>query len=125
MMKWITSLVLIAALAGSVLAGTPMHSDEHSCGMSGMMDCCETALAQDGTSLALVARLCCVMNCSQPGTTTSSAETSRIPSSAAFISYPTIPQSPLTVQSISSLRRAQGFEQGTSPPYIRHLALLI
>jgi hypothetical protein len=122
MVKWFTALVLVIALAGSALAGFPLHSGEH---QSEMMSCCKEARAQDYTPSAAAARLCCAVNCSQPGPT---APTSTVRNSPLTIVplHPANIQSPLIVPGINlRLRWTQVHSTDSQPTYIRHLALLI
>src|SRR5437773_1680934 len=69
-----TTLLLLLILAGGAFAGTPLHSNEQSCSMGGAMgemDCCKAALSRQHTPQVAAARLCCSLNCSQTGTTSS------------------------------------------------------
>src|SRR5258707_13091228 len=80
MMNRLASLVLVLAIVGSAFAGIPLHSNERECTMPEMsgMDCCKKAAQVDGlTPEVSTARLCCALNCSQSGTTSSTA--SRLP----------------------------------------------
>src|SRR5881392_2752263 len=68
------SLVILLVVAGSAVAGAPLHSNEQSCSMGGAMgemDCCKAALSHKNTPQVASARLCCSLNCSQSGTTPS------------------------------------------------------
>src|SRR6266545_4458711 len=67
------SLVVLLIVAGSVVAGAPLHSNEQSCSMGAMgeMDCCKAALRRSNTPQVASAALCCSLNCSQTGTTSS------------------------------------------------------
>src|SRR5258707_15805757 len=68
------SLVILLVVAGSAVAGAPLHSNEQSCSMGGAMgelDCCKAALSHNNTPQVASARLCCSLNCSQNGTTPS------------------------------------------------------
>ena len=71
MVKHFSSLILILVLGGTVLAGLPLHHAEDSCSMSGMamQDCCKMAEGQTTSPEVVAARLFCVINCEQPGTT--------------------------------------------------------
>src|SRR5712664_1272428 len=65
------SLIILLVVAGSAVAGAPLHSNEQSCSMDGAMgemDCCKAALSHNNTPQVAVARLCCSINCSQNGT---------------------------------------------------------
>src|SRR5258707_8941076 len=71
----LASLALILVIGGSVLAGIPLHSNEQECSMPEMtgMDCCKKAAqAERLTPEVSTARLCCALDCSQSGTTSSS-----------------------------------------------------
>src|SRR5258707_10018253 len=68
------SLVILLVVAGSAVAGAPLHSNEQSCSMGGAMgemDCCKAALSHKNTPQVASARLCCSLNCSQNGETPS------------------------------------------------------
>jgi hypothetical protein len=66
MKKWLTSLILVLALAAGVLAGTPRHSGN----MDGaMMECCDKAKSGEQTPESNLARLCCAFNCSDSAPT--------------------------------------------------------
>src|SRR6266852_4558071 len=70
------SLIILLVVAGSAVAGAPLHSDEQSCsqgGAMGGMDCCKAALSRRNTPQVASARLCCSLNCSQNGTTPSNS----------------------------------------------------
>ncbi len=70
MKKRCASLVLLLMLGGSAFAGIPLHSGERGCNMTMEgMDCCKAALMQSETPEVAAARLCCALNCSQPGAT--------------------------------------------------------
>ena len=72
MLKRLSSLVLILVLGGSALAGVPMHQNEPGCnGMAGMemMDCCKMAQMQGNAPATIAARLCCMIDCQEPGPT--------------------------------------------------------
>ena|SRR2546430_954204 len=61
MVKRLTLLFLLLALAGGVVSGTPLHSPDDR-----MMKCCKRAKSKDNTPEANAARLCCAVNCSDP-----------------------------------------------------------
>lgn len=79
MKKWLTSLFLLFALAGGVLAGMPLHSGKTD---SRMMPCCKKAKSKEQTPKAGMARLCCALNCTDSAPTT--------PSGSAFNFSPTV-----------------------------------
>jgi hypothetical protein len=122
MIKRIASLTLVLVLGGSVLAGVPMHSGSSE---SGMMDCCKKALEQDASPHVAAARLCCAMNCNEPGSTSSNtsqsfSQTGSEPSPIIVAALPTT--------SLSKQLRAR-YEllsaSPSQPTYILNLALLI
>ena len=120
MRKWFISLVVLAALSGGLTAGVPMHA-----GMNGaMMDCCQAALAHDDSPATTAARLCCALNCEEPGSTTATvAQTASVSSPATVAAIPPVVAHDLNpslhAHSVSPNRRT------TQPPYILNLALLI
>ena len=121
MTKWLTSFLLVLTLGSGVLAGTPVHS---SAGESGMMDCCKKALEQNESPHVAAARLCCAMNCNEPGSTTSSpgqafTQTGLEPSPSVVLLPPASNYKPLNV------RYAETGSSSSKPAYILNLALLI
>jgi len=121
MIKRLASLVLVLLLGGSVLAGVPTHSGG---GESGMMDCCKKALEQSGSPHVAAARLCCAMNCNEPGSTSGNAsqgfsQTGSEPIPLVFAVPGTSPDSQLRVR-YHRLRVSS-----SKPAYIFNLALLI
>jgi hypothetical protein len=122
MPKRLASLVLVLTLGGSVLAGTPMHSGSS---QSGMMDCCKKALEKNDSPSVAAARLCCAMNCNEPGSTTSNpgqnlSQISLEPTALGLVTLP-------PVTNYKHLRARYALETFTSskPTYILNLALLI
>jgi hypothetical protein len=128
MAKWLTSLLLIITVAGGALAGFPLHSDEQECSMMGM-SCCATALGaqEDGetTPAATTARLCCALNCPQPGSS-GSITTLRLSPSVANALHQSALRPPIVLP-ISLLRfnNTPISPPGAQPAYIRNLTLLI
>ncbi len=123
------SLVILLVVAGSVVAGAPLHSNEQSCSMGGAMgemDCCKAALSHNNTPQVAGARLCCSLNCSQNGTTPSNGVRVQPKLQPTLSAHLTGAQAILP--SVFLLRHSS---QSHSPPtdshpaYIRHLALLI
>lgn len=68
MKKWLTTLFLILAIAGSALAGMPLHSENTN---SRMMKCCQKARSKEQSKEASLARLCCAVNCGDSAPTPS------------------------------------------------------
>jgi hypothetical protein len=129
MAKWLTSLVLITVIAGSALAGMPLHSGEQECtmsGMSGSMDCCALAHMQGDTPEISGARLCCAVNCPQSGTTEPGGSFQRTSPLVIIAQHPaTIQPPPAIPASKFGYQPAQDHLPNSQPTYIRHLALLI
>jgi len=127
MAKWTTSLFLILTLGASVLVGMPLHSNEEKCahGMSGM-DCCKTAQGQGDETDVASARVCCVLNCPQSGT--SGPSRIQLPRASTVLAavHPAIVQPPMpTPIPFLVSRWAHSPPRSSSPAYIRNLALLI
>jgi hypothetical protein len=128
MNKCLVSLFLLLVLAGSAVAGIPLHFGESECNMDGMvdMDCCKAALLQKETPKVTDAKLCCALNCAQNGTT-SPPNVVRVtpPSPARAPLHPAIaqplPQSSLLFHRIDRLHGPPN----SGPTYLRNLALLI
>ena len=123
----LASLFLVLVLAGSTLAGVPIHFGESNCTMSGMMDmdCCEAALTQQISREVANAKLCCALNCAQNGTTSPPKSIRVTPSIPSLAVHPAIIYSPPT----RSLRR-HVIQRLHGPPrsgplYLHNLALLI
>ncbi|HET6668707.1 MAG TPA: hypothetical protein VFH15_00615 [Pyrinomonadaceae bacterium] len=128
-MKRLASLILLLVLAGSALAGVPLHFGDSECSMGGMMDmdCCKAALLQNETSRITEAELYCALNCAQNGTT-SPPNVVRVtpPAPVRTPSHPAITQSLLNFSLRSgSIDRLHGPPGAAAPTYLRNLALLI
>lgn len=123
-MKWCTSLILALLLAGSAIAGVPLHSGEKKCPMMGTDDCCEKAESQSTTPQAAVARLCCSLNCNVPGTTTPTSTTLKAPSPTLTLAA-IIPAAYVIAKQGLANNLTLARNQHSPPFYIQHLALLI
>ncbi|MFN2493142.1 MAG: hypothetical protein ABR501_09705 [Pyrinomonadaceae bacterium] len=118
----LTALIVLIAVACTVAAGMPAHSDT---GESAMMDCCKKALDLDDSPQVAASRLCCAMNCSNPashnrnsGQNFSQSGTASDP--AAFMTLcPPTHQQPLRA------RYEQSSSKQGKPAYLLYLALLI
>ncbi len=125
MRKRLTALLLLLLVTGGALAGVPMHSGEKECHMPGMMDCCARARMKSDRPEVKAARLCCALNCTEPGTTPP-AGSFQVSQQTAVLHGVLVPQA----ASFQGLRPARsssppGHPQNSSPAFIRHLALLI
>src|SRR6266404_9998397 len=123
------SLIILLVVAGSAVAGAPLHSNEQSCSMGGAMDemdCCKAALSHNNTPQVASARLCCSLNCSQNGTTPSNGVRVQSKLRPALSVHLIVAQAILPP--VSLLRHSSHFHgphTDSHPAYIRHLALLI
>lgn len=127
MLRRLTALTFILALAAGTAAGAPLHNGGHDCPMAGMegMDCCEKARARENSPEVLAARLCCAFSCPQPApVNTSGTEPVQGLSTAA-------PHPAATPSQAHAIHAPRGLSlsltlQSESPPgYIRHSSLLI
>jgi hypothetical protein len=127
MAKWLTAFILIVAMLGSAVAGVHARESEGKCPMSGMMDCCETAREKGNAPEVSMARLCCNLNCSEPGTTVPSSSTSFSPSPAMALHTGAVPPAAASSPYMGLPRSysASSHQTDSNPAYIRHLALLI
>lgn len=122
MAKWLTALVLIAALGANALAGFSMHPAEQGCGMPG---CCETAHGTERTPEVMAARLCCLMNCPQPAPTAPTA-TLRISPAIIVALHPALVSRPIVVPDAHvRFYMTNVHSSDAYPAYLRHLSLLI
>jgi hypothetical protein len=123
------SLVVLLVVAGSAFAGAPLHSNEQSCGMGGAMgamDCCKAALSHNNTPQVASARLCCSLNCSQNGTTSSNGVRVQLkvqPSLSAHLTGSRVILPPVLF--LRHSKHSHSPPTDSQPAYIRHLALLI
>lgn len=125
MVKRLTLLLLVLALADGVVSGTPLHSAN-----SQMMKCCDKAKSKDKTPKAEAARLCCAVNCSESAPTSFGNSCNFAPSNntvtksiialiaALFANEKAAPVGTSNVSRQVLLRTLQ-------PKYIQHNSLLI
>jgi len=123
------SLVVLLIVAGSAVAGAPLHSNEQSCSMGGAMgemDCCKAALSHKNTPQVASARLCCSLNCSQSGTTPPSGVQIQPKMQASLSAHLTAFQAMLPpALFLRHSNHSHSAPTDSHPAYIRHLALLI
>jgi len=124
MSKSLAALLVIIALASGAI-GVGAHSREGSCPVANLPDCCKKAQTALDTTVASMARLCCKLNCSEPGSTSSNT-------SSSFPAQPDVDRSTTVTSSVwrdafkplpSSPQAAEAHH--SNPRYIQHLALLI
>src|ERR1700752_777003 len=123
MLKRALSLAMLIALAGGAVGAS---ADEGSWAEGNMPLCCRKARSAGNVPEVSMARLCCKLNCSEPGSGGSSSASSLsrnqgtnsataiIPSSAQF--------SPIAIR--DHFPQAN-HSHNSNPRYIQHLALLI
>ncbi|HYX28628.1 MAG TPA: hypothetical protein VE863_08680 [Pyrinomonadaceae bacterium] len=121
-MRRVFTLFVLAATFGGVV-GASAHEPEGSCPMN-MPDCCKHVQLNDSTPEVSMARLCCSLNCSEPGSTGSSS------SASVFSEQGTLPTAGAIPNALPLHRRILVREQSanrhdSNPKYIQHLALLI
>jgi len=128
MLKRVTTFVLIAAVAVGALSGVHAHAGEHDCPMAGMgADCCATAREDGGEPQVSAARLCCALNCTEPGTKGPTGSFELSPTAAPALHSGAVPPAAAAAswQPPPRSRQASESPPGSHPAYIRHLALLI
>jgi hypothetical protein len=114
---------LIATMLTSVV-GVGAQQHQGACPLTNLPDCCKKALAAENTPHASLARLCCNLNCSEPGNSGSNI-------SSTFPTPQTLPAQtfglpPTSLHPDSAPNRSQTIPRSNSgPKYIQHLALLI
>jgi hypothetical protein len=122
MRKWLTAFILIAALLGGVV-GVGAHQNEGSCPLNNLPDCCKKAQSSDNAPVVSMARLCCNLNCSEPGSTGSNTTSNSSPQPR--VTANAMPQA-ISFKGIPSTHYGQRPQkQDSNPKYIQHLALLI
>jgi len=121
MKKSFLAAIVIITLASSAV-GLEAHLGEG----SNMPDCCKKAQSISGTPEVSIARLCCRLNCSEPGSSGSSGSAGfsrqQGPSPSAAI-IPTTAR----INGVQFLRRYIRIARSpdSNPKFIQHLALLI
>ena len=124
MMKRLSALVIISALVGSVLAGVSPRANEKE-SMANMPACCKRARSNSNTAIVSMARLCCNLNCSEPGSSGTNNSSSFSPQSGVAPAGDVMPNA-TPFNPIALLRRyVQSPHQDSIPKYIQHVSLLI
>ena len=125
MRKWLLSLSLIAAMLVGVV-GVGAHEHEGTCPLTKLPDCCKKAKAGANGTEASMARICCNLNCSEPGSTGSNVSVSFSPNhSVAPTGFLLSNPLPWSGVALSSRHLQSAGPNYSSPKYIQHLALLI
>jgi hypothetical protein len=125
--KQFTVFILIAAMCVGALAGVHGNESAHKCPMMGMSDCCETAAQHTGAPQVTAARLCCTLNCTEPGTAGPTGTFNLSPSLSLMIYAGAVPPAAMTSPhgELPDSYSSPSPPQDSHPAYIRHLALLI
>jgi len=125
MRKWFTAFILMAAMLDSAF-GVGAHVGEGSCPMTNMPDCCKKAQSANKTPEVYMARLCCNLNCSEPGSSGPNASSVFSPQPGIAPNSVIMPSvAPHNAIAMSSRYAGSTLSQVSSPKYIQHLALLI
>ena len=124
MRKLLTGLVMIASLvAGTVGAGA--HQQEGSCPMSTLPDCCKRAQSNLHTPEVSMARLCCNLNCSEPGSSGTNSSSSRSQTFDTVLHHEITTADGVYYASLIVENHRFPRHRDSKPKYIQHLALLI
>ena len=125
MRKWLTALGLAAAMLGGAV-GLGAHENEGSCPMTNLPDCCKKAHSAGNSSEISIARLCCNLNCSEPGSSGSNSSSSFSPQPGVAADSAVMPGvAPFNGSPLSGRYTQSRHPDDSSPKYIQHLALLI
>jgi hypothetical protein len=125
MRKWLTGFILIAAMLGGAV-GVGADEGEGNCPMTNMPDCCKKAHSAGNSSEISIARLCCNLNCSEPGSSGTNSSSSFAPQPGVAPNSAVMPgASPFNGATPSGRNPESLHPNDSSPKYIQHLALLI
>lgn len=125
MIRSVVIFLVLFALVGGVVSGTPLHSPNEM-----MMNCCDKARSQDKTTEAYASRLCCGLNCSESAPTSPGSTINFSPSNITIFKsiaeqiaaiFPTKQYQPS-----SSSRHSRGpLARTFQPKYLQHNSFLI
>jgi hypothetical protein len=125
MRKWLTGFILMAAMLGGAV-GVGANEGEGNCPMTNMPDCCKKAHSAGNSREISIARLCCNLNCSEPGSSGTNTSSSFSPQPSVAPNAALMPVvSPLNGSTLSGCYAQSHHLNDSSPKYIQHLALLI
>jgi hypothetical protein len=123
MRNWLAVFILVFAMFGGVV-GAGAHEGEGS--IANMPDCCKKAQSASSAPQVAMARLCCNLNCSEPGSSGSNASSSFSPQPGIAPNSAVMPAVAAFNATAQLSRYARSLHPGDSnPKYIQHLALLI
>lgn len=123
MLKRALSFTIIIVLLGGVVGAS---ADDGSRAEGNMPLCCKRARSTDNAPQVSMARLCCKLNCSEPGSGGSSTASnlSRNQGTTSAIAIIPIPTQ-FSRFAVRNLYAQANSSHDSNPKYIQHLALLI
>ena len=123
MRKRVLSLTIIITLLGGAFS---VSAADATSANGNMPVCCKRARSAGVAAEVSVARLCCKLNCSEPGSG-GSTNASNFSSNQGTISATAIIPTPSHLSQIArrNLHARVDYSHASSPRYIQHLALLI
>jgi hypothetical protein len=124
MRTWFTAFILMAALLGGAV-GVGAHQVEGSSPSANMPDCCKTAQSAGNTPEVSIARLCCNLNCSEPGSSGSNTSSSFSPQPGIALNSAGLPSALYNGIAPWSCCTNSTLPRDSSPKHIQHLALLM
>jgi hypothetical protein len=109
------------------VAGVGAHEHDGSCPLTKLPRCCKTARSSKNAPGASIARVCCNLNCSEPGSTgnASSSSFARQQGAAANTPVAVGAAAQFDFRVVLSRQLQQFHLADSNPRYIKHLALLI
>src|SRR6476646_6897973 len=124
MRKLFTTWMLIAAMIGGAV-GIGAHPGEGSCPLNNLPDCCKKARSSSKVPAVSMARLCCNLNCSEPGSSGASFSTN-LSSQQGSSPLPALVPRPVVFGAVDlNSHHRNCHPSASNPKYIQHLALLI
>ncbi|MFZ1700960.1 MAG: hypothetical protein WAU71_09070 [Pyrinomonadaceae bacterium] len=125
MIRRVVIFLVLFALVGGVVSGTPLHSPNDK-----MMKCCDKARSQDKTAEAFATQLCCGLNCSESAPTSPGSTINFSPSNITV--FKSIAEQIAAIfptklyQPSSSYRYSLGpIARTFQPKYLQHNSFLI
>ena len=124
MLRRLALLGLIATMLISVV-GVGAHQHEGSCPLTNLPDCCKKARLRSKAPETSMARLCCNLNCSEPGSSGGSVSVQFSSPQGATSSSAVVPQPQMFGSITLNSHTRISHLADSNPKYIQHLALLI
>jgi hypothetical protein len=125
MMKRLAILFLALGLTASTVVGVHAGAHEGSCPMANMPDCCKKAHSPSNTPEVSMARLCCSLNCTEPGSSGSNVSPGFSTPQAIGPGNALVPVASFVGSFVLTRDLQSPHRQSSAPKYIQHLALLI